>query len=341
MASVPSIIQQLKTLQRECADAQFLNDFDAAMAGRVTVLPTRNDSTEAVWQMYELCRDHFYFLRVVTLKTAEVCKGIIWSKEVGNPTVLLSLTRSFFEHIASLCYQASVILKIENAIKKQQNDSDYFLYEIGRHREIIDKMYYGISPKASVPKDKGFHVGDFIKSMSKKYGISMLDYDLLSDFVHPNFGSNSLVSSGKLGSGKMGDLADNHKKHVEFANQCIAKCIQAFNSANYDVSRAIISLDGKGQELAKKPKALGAIFMTKTVDAAGDGLSMETAFSFPDIPDLTAFLKQSFEYLLERGHRPPSGRFDPKDYEQDGFIYLEFLTTDGIIWFMAPSNLDV
>jgi len=40
-------------------------------------------------------------------------------------------------------------------------------------------------------------------------------YDFLCEYVHPNYGSNALVSTGVLGAGRLNPPADSHRETID------------------------------------------------------------------------------------------------------------------------------
>jgi hypothetical protein len=93
-----------------------------------------------------------------------------------------------------LAYQVAVLEKAVSEIPKKPDIKSLEMV-ISRYRETVHRLYY--NEKASI------HVNNMIDALTKHYASAKRDYDELCEFVHPNYGSNKLVSSGELGSGQI------------------------------------------------------------------------------------------------------------------------------------------
>lgn len=118
-----------------------------------------------------------------------------------------------------------------------------------------------------------------------KAHIVKADYDFLCDFVHPNYGSNFLVSSGSLAEG----LIDTPNEHIKNLNILfVKKCLRYWL-----YYKELLLIDAKlgmniGNWLSRSQKRgakASRIFSKKMPKYSGDGKTEQTAFTFSQARD--------------------------------------------------------
>lgn len=111
------------------------------------------------------------------------------------------------------------------------------------------------------------------------------DYDFLCDFVHPNYGSNFLVTSGTLAEG----LIDTPNEHVRNLNILfVKKCLRYwlyYKELRLLDANANLKLNSWLQRSQKRGAKASRIFSKKVPKYAGDGKTINTAYSFPSARD--------------------------------------------------------
>src|SRR5947209_5457716 len=90
---------------------------------------------------------------------------------------------------------------------------------------------------------KRFHVNDFIRSLQKRVADIADTYDYLCDFVHPNYGSNLLVSTGTLGYGRLDPSVDTHAEHLIRGCTCALRALTEIEDLARSIGAALIRLD--------------------------------------------------------------------------------------------------
>lgn len=166
-------------------------------------------------------------------KVGEIAKGIRSALDTGNEIVLFNLVRAFIEHTASMAYQISALEKASAELPKKTTLKPYS-ETIARHHLKVKKLYY--NEAANV------HVNDILKELASHYRNVRRDYERLCEFVHPNFGSNRLVSSGQLGKGQIRSHADELKDEVALSREAIETCAEL---VDFVFTRAISFLLGR------------------------------------------------------------------------------------------------
>jgi hypothetical protein len=123
------------------------------------------------------------------------------------------------------------------------------------------------------------------------------DYDFLCDFVHPNYGSNFLVTSGTLAEG----LIDTPNEYVRNLNILfVKKCLRYwmyYKQLRLLDANANLKLSSWLQRAEKKGAKASRIFSKKAPKYNGDGKSIKTAYSFPTARDKMEEFDM-FGYLL-------------------------------------------
>ena len=117
-----------------------------------------------------------------------------------------------------MSFQAHRLSGVHDDLAKRTNT---LTDAIKRQREFVYKLYYGESPKKLQSKVAQFHVDDFRKILRKDYAEEGAVYEQLCEYVHPNYGSNLLVSSGVLGAGQLNRPAAFYSSETATANSCI------------------------------------------------------------------------------------------------------------------------
>jgi hypothetical protein len=312
---------------------KFLNDFDRAMRGRAQRLPKR-ESVESVaelaWSLYELCRNHFFVLRVEVLKLTQIAHGILWAIKAKNPTVQFSLTRGLLEHTAALAFQISKIRRIQDDLARH-GDLKTLIEAIQAHQTIVHRIFYGQSPQKRGDHLRQFHINDCRESMRDDYPEEPAVYDTLSEFVHPNYGSNYLVSSGTLGkAAALGISTSAYIKEIEFANACAIRCLDLADKYETEASALLIKLDSRVEIASRPGERVAAVFSTKGLAHEGDGQTRDTAICFIKARSHGESVEMIYRYLQQERLNLVSPR-QTVDVRDD-FLYEVFPTDRGTLW---------
>jgi hypothetical protein len=318
-------------IERQAA-LDFLNDFDIAMQGRERRLPARGSAapnTELAWSLYELARSHFFMLRVACLKLAQLAKGIKWAITAGNPMVQISLTRSLLEHTAALAFQLEKLAGLEEDLSKQ----DYLTKlqdAVRRHQSTVEKLYFGDrSPDRGTTKQKHFHVNDYRKVLRKDYPDEEQVYDALCDFVHPNFGSNSLVSSGTLGKGSLDRPYGEYEAEIKFASTCTRRCLQLADEYETYGSALLIKFDSRIEIAGNPSERPSAVFSQKGLAHTGDGKTKDTAVCFVKARTHQEAIEMFYRFLASQNMTLRSRAIA---VVEGGFLFEEVQTDKGVLW---------
>tara|TARA_R110000764_G_scaffold57075_2_gene124321 strand:- start:204 stop:1352 length:1149 start_codon:yes stop_codon:yes gene_type:complete len=118
-----------------------------------------------------------------------------------------------------------------------------------------------------------------------KSHIVKADYDFLCDFIHPNYGSNFLVSSGSLAEGLIDTPNENIKNlNVLFVKKCLRYWVYYKELLLTDAGLGLNINNWLSRSQKNGAKAT-RIFSKKMPRNLGDGKTKQTAFTFPTARD--------------------------------------------------------
>jgi hypothetical protein len=138
---------------------------------------------------------------VLDAKILSLAKSLIFAFNSQNPLLIALASRSLLEHAASLSYLTRRTATQLDALRGATTVSR-IVEPLSALRETYRKLFYGTKFFKIEGLVDAIHVHSLIDDyLAKEISQARDYYDYLSDFVHPNFGSNLLVSSGELGRG--------------------------------------------------------------------------------------------------------------------------------------------
>ncbi len=142
----------------------------------------------------------FLFVSLVSRRKIEAINALIeFSINSKNSIALAQGARALVEHVA---VQAEILSKLETfserikGLNEEEKIASTFLWA----ENFLHSCYFGRSPKVtSTKEDQALHISDCLRTLAKEYSETGIEYDFLCEYVHPNHGSNSLVSSTDYG----------------------------------------------------------------------------------------------------------------------------------------------
>jgi hypothetical protein len=315
-----------------------LNDFDSVLASFEAHLglPSKEGtpSQRIAADLLKVCRYFMFLQRVAEIKIKYVVNGLQWAIADKNPIVEFALLRSLIEHLAALCFQADKIYTLEQKLKGNNNEQK-INEALASCVQALERLFYGQSADPHA-RYKRFHTNDFLESLEQRVGEIHDVYNYLCDFVHPNYGSNLLVSSGNLGSGVLDPPADTHADHL------IRACSYAIKALNEvgDVARtagATLARVSDYITIATMPnQSAGSIFSRKALRFEGTGKSKQDAIFFRNARTSAEAVGMIYRYLEEQGLRVTGVK--AHGGIEGGFIFDVFPTNRGSIWFKTKMT---
>lgn len=339
LTSSEAAISLLKEFHEHRVNFRIFDDFDKAMSGICTsvddALGTVAEPLRTVAErVFKVCRDGFFLIRVCELKIGYLAEALQHSIEVANPLSLASNARGLIEHLAALMFVTETLQKLHESLDGQGSESK-INEALGRAEDTLRRSYYGRSPKASEKGVTAPHIeSECLASLEKSMpGIREI-YGFLCEYVHPNYGSNLLVSTGELGRGKLNPPADFHKETIDRICRYCFEAMLFLRECAIRISAPIIRLQDLMDRCLVKGAKITNVFSRKSATPQGDGLSKESAFSFPKARTSSEAVELTYRFLQESGMEPRGNK--EIGGVEDGFVYDIFPTSKGRLWFKIP-----
>lgn len=204
----------------------------------------------------------------------------------------------------------------------------------------IHRAYYGVNSKnPNKSTTKALHINDQIKVFSEEIQNINEKYDFLCEYVHPNFGSNALVSSGTISSGKLNPSEETNREHLDKIRSICSFCMLYLNDDALQHLSGPLRLKTHFLDHFFKPGAkINNIFSTKTPHPIGDGRTKSTAFYFTKARSAAESVQLTYEYFNLEGYIVFVKKIGDID---DKYFYDVFNTNKGEVWVKTPRiNVD-
>jgi hypothetical protein len=299
-------------------------------------ISTLNEPLHSIASRLFLIADKGFFLfGVCEWKIDYIAEALIHSIEVKNPIALANNARALVEHLAALVAIAKELDKLE--VKLHGQGQDIPIYQaLEKAETFIHRVYYGKSPKvATEPYERAFHVNDYIKALKEEVNDIEDVYDFLCEYVHPNHGSNALVSTGQLANGRLNPPEEFHRETLDRLRSYCTHCMLFLKEHEVEYRSIIIKLNNLFELCLVNGAKVNNVFAIKAPLPAGDGKSRETAFSFRMARTAFEAIALCYEFLKKEDYivrRKEFGGFG------DGVIYDVYDTDKGKIWFEVPDR---
>jgi hypothetical protein len=338
--AVAAALIALRKFKEKQERLKVFDKFDTAIAGfESKAIQAAAPGTEAgrlSSRVASVARAFFFLLRVNETKVHLIAQALISAAEQENSLVFAAMTRSLIEHLAAINYQKDrlVMLVTTLAGQSQPNKIDRILDQA---HESAKRSYYGKNPKGQDVGEKAYTIADLMESLQKQVPDIGDVYSYLSDFVHPNWGSNLIVSTGELGKG---DLNPPLQFHHAILRKVCGYCILALREiedTSKEATYHLVALQDVVDRALLPGATTASLFSVRTPKAVGDGKSAETAISFPTARTHGEAVSMIYNYLKDNRIEI----FGPKRLEGivDGYIIDVFETSRGELYFRTNTEL--
>lgn len=278
----------------------------------------------------------FYFLiQVCWWKIDYIAEATLHAIQAQNPISLAHNTRALIEHAASLTFIVASIDELRTHLDGQGSE-EKINKALGDAEVVLRRSYFGRSHKKAAKKeDRAPHIeSECLKAMERHMKSVKEDYDFLCEYVHPNYGSNELVSTGKLGSGRLCPPPDFHRPTLERFYQLCSATIEYVKSGTLDWVDVVLQLQEYFNRCCSRGAKINNVFGERCAVPQGDGKSKETAFHFPTARTPMEARNMIDRYLKkvgiqEAGVSTPAGATNAISYEI-------VPTSVGPLWFTRP-----
>lgn len=274
--------------------------------------------------------EKFLFVTLVNRRKIDGIVGLLlFSLDSKNPIALAQGIRALLEHACILCMVAYEIEKLKTGLNGQ-NEIEKIRKALTRSEIFLYRCYFGKSGKVVNEKGKqALHINDGLDALKTKFPSAIDDYDFLCEFVHPNYGSNLLVSVSEIE--KYITSLDANFDRLEI-NRMISIGEKVLFEIESD-EQFIYSICGILSMVANRFTANGAkltnVFSVRKPVVKGNGKSKDTALYVTNGRDSGEEIEFVYGYLQKNSFkvygRAPVGI-------ENGFIYDLYETNKGKIW---------
>lgn len=293
-----------------------------------------NPLREVAKKLFEIADQSFFLIQVVEWKIDYLADALIHAIKSENPISLANNARALVEHVATLAGIGSEIDCLEESLKGQQSESK-IQKALERATSNLRKAYYGKSPKMSEGKgDKAIHINDSLKILSKDVKNIEELYDFLCEYVHPNYGSNLLVSTGKLAGGSLKPPEEFHRETLDKLRRICSYCMIYLNDEVSGHLASPIRLQALIDRFFVRGVKLQNVFAIKEAKPKGDGKSKLTAYHFPKARTPQEAIQLTSQFLESEGYKL-TGKKEVGGIE-DGHIFDVHHTSKGKVWVKIP-----
>jgi len=286
-------------------------------------------------RLYKISVDGFFMVQVCEYKISYLSDALVQAIESQNPVSLANNARALIEHVAALIFVMEALEKLRASLVSQGSETKVN-EALGKAELILQRSYYGKSPKASEKTETAPHIESECLAALEKFVPDIREvYGYLCEFVHPNFGSNLLVSTGHLGKGRLNPLPDFHKETIDQICRYCSLTMLFLREQAIPIGSLFINLKDLVDRLLSKGAKINSVFAKRTALPEGDGMSQATAFFFPKARTALEAIQLTSSYLDESGIELTGRREVGAIIE--GYVYDIYPTSIGRLWFKVPA----
>ena len=318
---------------------RFLDDFDQAMSRMDDSVSkglqlTREPLRTIAQRLFNVSKNGFFLIQVCEWKINYLADALLHALESRNPVSLANNTRAIIEHLATLVFVVKSLEKLRESLDGQGSEKK-INEAITKAEGILKRAYYGKSPKASGKEEAAPHVESECLAALEEHVPDIRDvYDFLCEYVHPNYGSNLLVSTGYLGKGRLNPPPEFHKDTIDRISRYCSLTMLFLQEKAIPMSAILMRLKDLVDRCTSKGAKITNVFSKRGASPQGDGRSKETAFFFPKARTVVEAIDLTKQYLKESGIKLTGKRENAGVSE--GFIYDVYPTSHGRLWFKIP-----
>lgn len=350
MGNIDSIIDGFSRYISKSESEEFLRDHDSRFDGLRKAIKDKSEKLKPpinviAPRLYYVADHVFYCIQLFEYKYYLLAKGMLNGLQDNNPLSLANNCRSLLEQVATLHYCMQAVEEMLDSLK-DQGSLEKINQIISKAEKVLQRTYAGQGRKDPTKQSfDAIHVNTAIQKLEKKIDDAMSAYDYLCEFVHPNFGNNSLISFGEIGKGIIKSKENSDETIIKIASIGL----NLLNFSSNVQGQLYPILTWRAHHLVELCLIKGAkitnIFSTKKPSPEGNGETKETAFFFKNARTSQEAMDLSYQYLREAGYKnlTPLSRTNGGIAEEGEklFIYDVWNTGDRDIWFKIPSYMGI
>jgi hypothetical protein len=284
-------------------------------------------------RLFSIADQGFFLFQVCEWKIDYIAEALIHSIEAKNPIALANNTRALIEHMAAL---VAIVKELQKLLAKLRGQGQEMSIRsaLEKTETFIYRAYYGKSPKVtSEPHEQALHVNDLINALKDEVAEIEDVYEFLCEYVHPNHGSNVLVSTGRLANGRLNPPEEFHRETLDRLRRYCSLSMQFLKERGIEHRSTFIKLQNLFDLCLAKGATVNNVFAIKKPIPDGDGKSKETAYSFRKARTAAEAIALSYEFIKTEGYNVKRKEIGGLG---DGVIYDVYDTDKGKIWFKMP-----
>ncbi|MGF9741436.1 hypothetical protein ABEX38_29140 [Priestia megaterium] len=297
-------------------------------------------------KLYELTKQALVLQEVFNLKFYYLYDALIYSINRENYLMLAENARALFEHIGTLAYLSIETEKISQNFKNT-NDAENFLIDFSiliNHYQIL--FYNTVSLQGGKLVDKEDNELLFSKLFPTYISLSLShheekvlknDFMFLSDFVHPNLGSNLLVTNGYLKKESNIYISDEERSNIiEKLLASIHRLLEMSRDLEIRFIRAGLKIQDMYRISLNKHDSVEGLFSPliaskgKFKAVVGDGKTANTAINFPIARSIAEEIELCSIYIRQNDLEKRSYKFE---YIKGGWMYYSYRKRNQKVWF--------
>lgn len=290
-------------------------------------------------ELIRVKNQYLYCFRTIVTKLKYLSSANIYALNHNNFLVLASNCRNIIEQIAALVYQIRKGNECIDSLQKVTNTTEV-RKAITDYQDTLNKVFYGTRFFKQDGLVDAINVLTLIdKYLTKELGEVRRFYDFLSDFVHPNFGSNILVTSGVLAAGVVDPPYEEKKEIVKQVLNGTQTLYTFLDEKIINFSKIGIQLEDYLAKVLNRDLTFGQIFSNNDISFTGDGKSKETAIFFLKAITHMDYVKFQYEFIAKNLQTKGDDILGQSigDIDSD-FVYDIISTTKGNVWFKTPKK---
>ena len=286
-------IEQYGEVSRRLSELDDLSAHLAPLKQSLSLLPEHKGTHfRHTAERYATALERFMFVSLVCRRKIDaIIQMARYSTEAQNAVAFAQGARSLVEHVAVQAEIARAVSQFGERIEGQ-TEGPKIHDALSKAEEFLSRCYFGKSPKVEPNRSQqALHINDCIATLeAEAVGFSEA-YDFLCEFVHPNHGSNSLVSSIDLKIQINSIVIDMNRPEVQRMAEIVLNALAASENLESRGHASVALLGFYAQRFVQSNSKISNIFAARKIKPTGDGKTKETAFFFPGTRDA----KESFE----------------------------------------------
>ena len=278
-------------------------------------------------------RDNFRFLYSISkLKNKELVATMGSALEHEQYLVYSLNLRALLEHSASQLFLSKKFSKTFEQLIGQGNKTK-ISSKLEKLNTFNSKLYYGTRFFKDEGLENAINVMTMLQELDNDFSHAMRAYEFLSDFCHPNFGSNILFSKGCLEShGGPTEVQLNRLAHKLLS--ITLYILHLKRSTSYYFGTIGLNIENVIFRATHDRTNLANLFVTDSQNFTGDGKTKDTAIYFYKARSKHDHIKMQYEYLSNQGIKSERKYLSDSD---EVFLYDKHETQKGYIWFKSPQ----